>query len=64
MREAAAFSQADGRTTLPLDFAPYGSIFVVFRKPITQDKQGTGRQQPATLGTAGTAGHLDGQVRP
>lgn len=41
MREAAAFSQADGRTTLPLDFAPYGSVFVVFRKPIPADRQGT-----------------------
>ena len=41
MREAAAFTQADGRTTVPLEFAPYGSIFVIFRKPIPQDRQGT-----------------------
>jgi hypothetical protein len=41
MHEAAAFTQSDGRTTVPLDFAPYGSIFVVFRKPIPQDRQGT-----------------------
>jgi hypothetical protein len=41
IREAAAFTQADGRTTLPLDFGPYGSIFVVFRKPISADRQGT-----------------------
>ena len=32
-RRAGSWSQADGRTTLPLQFAPYGSIFVVFRKP-------------------------------
>ena len=31
---AAAYSQTDGRTTLPLQFAPYGSMFVVFRKPL------------------------------
>ena len=41
MRDAAAFRQADGRTTVPLEFAPYGSIFVIFRKPIPQDRQGT-----------------------
>ena len=33
MRDAAAYRMAEGRTTLPLEFAPYGSIFVVFRKP-------------------------------
>jgi hypothetical protein len=32
-RLARAYSQADGRTTVPLDFAPYGSWFVVFREP-------------------------------
>jgi hypothetical protein len=32
-RAAAAWSQADGRTTLPLQFTPYGSMFIVFRKP-------------------------------
>lgn len=41
MRDAVAFRQAEGRTTVPLDFAPYGSIFVIFRKPIPQDQQGT-----------------------
>jgi hypothetical protein len=41
MRDAAAFSQADGRTTVPLDFAPYGSIFVIFRQPIAASRQGT-----------------------
>jgi hypothetical protein len=30
---AQAFTQANGRTTLPLEFAPCGSMFVVFRKP-------------------------------
>jgi hypothetical protein len=32
-RLAAAFTQSEGRTTLPLEFAPYGSLFVIFRKP-------------------------------
>lgn len=41
MRDAAAFTQADGRTTVPLDFAPYGSIFVIFRKAIPEGRQGT-----------------------
>lgn len=30
---AAAYTQREGRTVLPLDFAPYGSWFVVFREP-------------------------------
>ncbi len=33
MRDAAAYGMAEGRTTLPLEFAPHGSTFVVFRKP-------------------------------
>ena len=35
MRLAPAFTQSEGRTTLPLEFSPYGSLFVVFRKPAT-----------------------------
>jgi hypothetical protein len=34
IRDARAFSQKDGRTSVPLRLAPYGSVFVVFRKPI------------------------------
>ena len=34
MRVAAGYSQKDGQTTLPLQFAPYGSMFVVFRRPL------------------------------
>jgi hypothetical protein len=33
---AAAYSEADGRTTVPLEFAPCGSWFVVFREPAAQ----------------------------
>jgi hypothetical protein len=32
-RDASAFTQSGGRTTVPLEFAPYGSLFVIFRKP-------------------------------
>jgi hypothetical protein len=32
-RFVAAYSEADGRTSLPLEFAPCGSWFVVFREP-------------------------------
>jgi len=30
---AAAYQEKDGRTTLPLEFSPYGSCFVIFRDP-------------------------------
>jgi hypothetical protein len=40
-RPATAFRQEDGRTILPLDFAGHGSIFVVFRKEISPNAQGT-----------------------
>ena len=33
-RDAVAFKQADGCMVLPLEFAPFESYFVVFRKPI------------------------------
>jgi hypothetical protein len=33
-RPLPVFSQADGRTTIPLRFAPFGSWFILFRKPI------------------------------
>ncbi|MCW8925039.1 MAG: glycosyl hydrolase, partial [Xanthomonadales bacterium] len=32
-RFASAYSQSNDRTTLPLEFPPYGSLFVVFREP-------------------------------
>lgn len=41
-RDAAAFTQQAGRTTVPLDFPPYGSQFVIFRKPATATA-GTGQ---------------------
>jgi hypothetical protein len=33
---AAAYAQADGRTTLPLELDPCGSCFVIFRQPAAQ----------------------------
>ncbi len=40
IRHADAFRQADGCTTLPLEFAPFGSYFVVFRQPIAAEAAG------------------------
>jgi hypothetical protein len=34
LRDLPDFRQADGRTTVPLEFAPYGSWFVVFRRSV------------------------------
>lgn len=41
IRDATAFKQENGRTTIPLKFGPTGSVFVVFRKPIAEDAAGT-----------------------
>ena len=40
-RDAAAFSQKNGRTTVPLHFNPRGSVFVVFRQPIAKTASGS-----------------------
>lgn len=40
MRAATAFQQKNGRTTVPLVFAPCGSVFVVFREPIPAQVRG------------------------
>ena len=36
VREAGAFRQEHGRTIVPLRFDPFGSLFVLFRKPTTE----------------------------
>ncbi len=54
---ARAFAQEAGRTKVPLDFEPYGSIFVLFRTPIPSDRQGT-RARNTLLTTPGPT--LDG----
>jgi hypothetical protein len=38
IREAATFKFVDGGTQVPLEFDPYGSIFVVFRKASSGDR--------------------------
>ena len=49
MRNATAFRQENGRTTVPLEFGPGGSIFVVFRKPISAEAAGNAASNyPAT----------------
>ena len=40
IRPAKAFRQADGCTTLPLEFDRFGSYFVVFRTPIAKEISG------------------------
>jgi hypothetical protein len=44
IRPANAFRQADGCTTLPLDFDRFGSYFVVFRDPIANDMAGEAKR--------------------
>jgi hypothetical protein len=41
IREARAFKQKDGLTTVPLTLEPYGAVMVVFNKKIAADKQGS-----------------------
>ena len=40
IREAVAFKQEDGMTTVPLEFDPYGSVLVVFDRRINVQKNG------------------------
>jgi hypothetical protein len=44
-RLARAFTQTNGCTTVPLEFAPHGSLFVIFRK--SARALGTGRNFPS-----------------
>jgi hypothetical protein len=41
-QRARSFTQAGGLTTIPLEFDPYGSMFVIFREPIAAEVQGKG----------------------
>ena len=40
IREANAFTQKDGLTTVPLVMEPYGAVMVVFNNKISESKQG------------------------
>ncbi len=50
-RFAAAYTEADGRTSLPLEFAPCGSWFVVFREPAENASRHGANQQPRSTTT-------------
>ncbi len=64
-RTAVAFSQNDGRTKLPIQFAPNGSIFVVFRTPIAEDFQGKAESNfPVTGETVAITGRWTAKFDP
>lgn len=42
IRDAKAFGQAEGLTTVPLTLEPFGATFVVFNRPIDKKAQGEG----------------------
>ncbi|GAI33539.1 unnamed protein product, partial [marine sediment metagenome] len=44
IREAKAYTQKEGLTTLPLTLEPYGSVMVVFNKQIDKNNQGITRR--------------------
>jgi hypothetical protein len=48
-RRATAYSQREGRTTVPIDFAPYGSVFVVLREKAA-DHPATGAPNSRSYG--------------
>jgi len=53
-RDAAMFTQQDGYTAVPIELPPYGSLFVVFRKPAAGN--GAGRNFPALTSICELAG--------
>jgi len=54
MRDAPAFRQEEGRTILPLEFDPCGSVFVVFSKQIAPAAAGTAESNYPALRAVGT----------
>jgi hypothetical protein len=55
IRDAVAFRQEGGRTTVPLEFNPRESVFVVFRRPVTGNGTAAANYPTAKLVT-GIAG--------
>jgi hypothetical protein len=51
--EPVSFTQADGRTTVPLRLEPWGTVFVVFRKPTTETSRTIPEVVEAKLATIG-----------
>jgi hypothetical protein len=49
IRAATAFHQKNGRTIMPLEFDPCGSVFVIFRRPIGAMVDGTAARNYPTL---------------
>ena len=56
-RPVTTFTQKEGRTYIPLEFDPYGSVFVVFKKDIEKDSQGESKPNYLSLTPAAA---LDG----
>ena len=52
--DARAFVQSGNRTSLLLEFAPFGSIFVIFDKKIPETQNGAGRTNAEVLVPAAT----------
>jgi len=48
-RNAVAWSQTDGRTMVPLEFTPYGSMFVVFQRSVSARAAGSAAGNFPTL---------------
>ncbi|WP_298646316.1 glycosyl hydrolase [uncultured Proteiniphilum sp.] len=51
IREAQAFTQNEGLTTVPLTLEPYESVIVVFNKPMDKNRQGTAQRNYADYKT-------------
>ncbi|MGL4943382.1 MAG: glycosyl hydrolase [Thermoguttaceae bacterium] len=59
-RKATAFTQEGETTQIPLDFAPYGSFFVVFREAIPKNQNGVSTTNKPAIKHVST---LDGSWR-
>jgi hypothetical protein len=59
--EPASFNIASGRTTVPLNLEPWGTVFVVFRKPTTSTSRTQAAEQKTQLATVDGSWKLDFQ---
>jgi hypothetical protein len=51
LTEPASYNIADGRTTVPLHLEPWGTVFVVFRKPTTETSRTLSKAAVTDLAT-------------